>query len=1154
MLKRSRVYLDNAATSWPRPAVVSNVVDDYQRRLGVSVGRGTYAEANIVGEIVEETRMAVARLIGAESPDRIIFTLNGTDSLNLAIHGILKAGDHVVTTVVEHNSVLRPLRRLEKLHSIEVSRVGCDEFGIVSPKGIRAAIRPNTKLIVITHASNVTGAIQQVEAIGLIAREHGILFLVDAAQTLGHIPVSVSEMGADLLAAPGHKGLLGPLGTGILYIRRGVEELLDSVRQGGTGSASSSEDQPETLPEKYESGSLNAPGIIGLGAGIGYVEQRGLVDIRQHAIQLTDQLMAGLSNIPGVTVYGPRSSEDRIGVVSVTFADQAAPSVAKRLEEEFRIQVRGGFQCAALLHRSLGTIEQQGTVRFSGGPFKTPEDLEAASEAARNIAGTPGTVAEPVTCPCVAAVREQNLARPDSSFVLPAAAEVGSVATLSRTATDVAEIPGLRELWGETLGDPRVCIAVLDGPVDLSHPCFQGADIAVHPSSIAGPNKGAATQHGTHVASVIFGQHHSDVKGIAPNCHGVIIPVFRDGQNGEVVPCSQIDLARAITLAVQYAKECGAVALLINISGGQSSPSGEAHPLLGDVVKNLSPEMYLIVSATGNQGCDCLHIPGAMPTVLAVGAMSRDGDPLPFSNWGKSYRTQGILAIGEDIQGGTVDHKVELRTGTSYATPIVTGIAALLLSGQLKHTGNASAERVRQAILHLAVDCEQEPITDCRRLLAGRLNVPSALLTLIHQGYHNMTDSRQPDFAAAEEVASQNQIPHPSTTQKPAETGQQTQDARIRGSGSRTPEWSVTKPPINANMVLPAGCGCGGSKDAPLEKVYAIGKLSFDYGTRQRREYFRNAIGGDPDNPANLYMHLTGRPLLFDSNGELVKDPETGRLEVAFNDQHQPRLDKSGHPFYYSMPHSPILNGPQFANRSDVSSLTWVLMINETPVYAISPAGAFAFDIHNTLVGFVRDQLHSAEWFKSELNWEQISDPGAPHGDDVERIALAGVVVGETQLYSGERVPIVVPDHRGLASWTTAALLSFFQKTNPAADEARIQVETILNRLYYMTRNFGLESRDRALNYAATDALQIQRILGSPLARGRLEGKELDTIDVRPSPICRPGYDCWDVVMSFYNPGPGGLTEARQAIRYTIDVSDVLPYIVANSTTVFSLR
>ncbi|MFN9639463.1 MAG: aminotransferase class V-fold PLP-dependent enzyme, partial [Pirellula sp.] len=181
MLKRSRVYLDNAATSWPRPAVVSNVVDDYQRRLGVSVGRGTYAEANIVGEIVEETRMAVARLIGAESPDRIIFTLNGTDSLNLAIHGILKAGDHVVTTVVEHNSVLRPLRRLEKLHSIEVSRVGCDEFGIVSPKGIRAAIRPNTKLIVITHASNVTGAIQQVEAIGLIAREHGILFLVDAA-------------------------------------------------------------------------------------------------------------------------------------------------------------------------------------------------------------------------------------------------------------------------------------------------------------------------------------------------------------------------------------------------------------------------------------------------------------------------------------------------------------------------------------------------------------------------------------------------------------------------------------------------------------------------------------------------------------------------------------------------------------------------------------------------------------------------------------------------------------------------------------------------------------------------------------------------------------------------------------------------------------
>ena len=229
-------------------------------------------------------------------------------------------------------------------------------------------------------------------------------------------------------------------------------------------------------------------------------------------------------------------------------------------------------------------------------------------------------------------------------------------------------------------------------------------------------------------------------------------------------------------------------------------------------------------------------------------------------------------------------------------------------------------------------------------------------------------------------------------------------------------------------------------------------------------------------------------------------------------------------------------------------------MINETPVYAISPAGAFAFDIHNTLVGFVRDQLHSAEWFKSDLNWERISDPGAPHGDDVERIALAGVVVGETQLSSGERVPVVVPDHRGLASWTTASLLTYFQKIKPAADEARIQVETILNRLYDMTRNLGLESRDRALNYAATDALQIQRILGSPLTRGRLDRKELDSIDVTPSPICRPGYDCWDIVISFYNPGLGGLTEARQAIRYTVDVSDVLPYIVANSTTVFSLR
>jgi cysteine desulfurase family protein len=1105
--QRPRIYLDNAATSWPKPESVYAAVEDYQRRIGVSLGRGGYAEAEEVGEIAEIARAAVARLIGAESPDRIIFTLNGTDSLNLAIHGILKPGNHVVTTVVEHNSVLRPLRRLEKHNGVEVTRIGCNEFGVVSAQDIRTAIRPNTKLIAVTHASNVTGAIQPVAEIGAIAREHGVLFLVDAAQTLGHIRVDVSEIGADLLAAPGHKGLLGPLGTGILYLRRGVEQLLDSTRQGGTGSSSSSEDQPETLPEKYESGSHNAPGIIGLGAGAAYVESRGLIHIRQHSIELTERLLLGLSNIPGVTVYGPRTSAERIGVVCVTFADQDAPSVASRLELESRVQVRGGFQCAALMHRSLGTFEQKGTVRFSVGAFNTADDIEAAIEAARAIATFRTTGTQPVSCPCVAAVHDQGPSAPVASFVLPATADNnGSAAVLSRSETEVAEIPGIRELWSETLGDPRVCIAVLDGPVDLSHPCFQGADIVVHPSSVAGPSKGSATQHGTHVASVIFGQHNSAVRGIAPGCHGVIIPVFRDGPNGEVIPCSQIDLARAITLAVQYAKERGASALLINISGGQSSPSGEAHPLLGDIVKNLSPEMHLVVSATGNQGCDCLHIPGAMPTVLAVGAMSRNGDPLPFSNWGKSYREQGILAVGEDVRGASVDHEVELRTGTSYATPIVTGVAALLLSKQLNFNGHVSVEHVRNALLDSAVDCKQDPIPDCRRLLAGRLDVRSAFSTLTKQGTNNMTDTQQLNSSALEQAAAQSYKPIVAPANHLRELPQEERNSSLNPSTYMNTGSVVSGSQFGANLVLPAGCGCGGEKGVPMQKVYAIGQLDFDYGTRQRREYFQRAMGTDvnPDHPKALINHLTARP-----GGEIA-------------------------------PEYTILNGRQFKSRTDVTSLTWVLKIDNTPIYAILPQGAFAHEGHDTLLSFLKDQ---------EM---------MPEGERATRMALPGLVVGKTVLYSGEQVDIVIPDQRGLANWNTDELLKAILGAIPGEDDlerkaiARDRLQTMLDRLYEQTRNFGVESAHRALNYAATDALSLGNIIAKRENQSKFANMELDAINVEPSPICRPGYDCWDAVIVFYD--PDNLNRARRGVRYTIDVSDTVPQIVMGSERVFSLR
>ena len=504
MSDRPRIYLDNAATSWPKPQAVYEAVDDYQRRLGAAVGRSGYAEAEEVGKAVDGTRAALARLIGAEGPERIIFTFNGTDSLNLAIHGTLKPGDHVVTTVAAHNSVLRPLRRLEKRKRNEVTRVGCNASGVIDPDEIRAALRPETKLVILTHASNVTGAIQPVLEVGKIVREHGALFLVDAAQTLGHMPVSVAALGADLLAAPGHKGLLGPLGTGILYIRPGIEQQVDCIRHGGTGSASSSEEQPESLPEKYESGNHNAPGIIGLGEGVKYIEQRGIEDIRHHAVELTDLLLSGLSGIPGIEIFGPRQADEQIGVVSFFLAGHDPPTLAKTLDEEHHIQARAGFQCAALMHRALGTLESNGTVRFSVGPFNSEDDVEAALQAVADIAKSKSPPAARVSCPCVSG-DSQPL-----EMVTPARTEAN---TSGQQGTDITAMPGLQDLWKQTLGDPNVCIAVLDGPVDLSHPCFKGANLSTLRSIVpSDPDGGPASQHGTHVASVIFGQHDSQVK------------------------------------------------------------------------------------------------------------------------------------------------------------------------------------------------------------------------------------------------------------------------------------------------------------------------------------------------------------------------------------------------------------------------------------------------------------------------------------------------------------------------------------------------------------------------------------------------------------------------------------------------------------------
>lgn len=382
----TRLYLDNAATSFPKPESVYVAIDDYNRRLGAAAGRGAYGTAVEASEIVRRCRRNLATLFNAESPDRFAFAFNGTDALNVALHGLLKPGDHVVTTVVEHNSVLRPLSSLID-EGIAVSVVECDESGRVSPKDIQYALRTDTRLIAVTHASNVTGAIQPVAEIAAIARTAGVLTLLDAAQTAGHLPIDLRTLPIDLLATSGHKGLLGPLGTGVLYVRPGLEEHLETIRQGGTGTTSDDERQPLTMPARFEAGNLNMPGIAGLEASTRWILEAGVGQLRRHEQELTQKLLAGLREIPHVRVFGPAAVNDRVGVVSLVAEGWTPHELAAVLDAEFGIEVRAGLHCAPRIHDRLKVARHGGTLRISLGPFTAAEEIDSLVRALKALCG-----------------------------------------------------------------------------------------------------------------------------------------------------------------------------------------------------------------------------------------------------------------------------------------------------------------------------------------------------------------------------------------------------------------------------------------------------------------------------------------------------------------------------------------------------------------------------------------------------------------------------------------------------------------------------------------------------------------------------------------------------------------------------------------------
>ena len=379
------IYLDNAATSWPKPESVYKAMDKFLRESAGNPGRGSHSLALATERMIEDTRLLLSRLVNAPDKSRIIFTFNCTDSLNLGLKGLLKPGDHVITSQIGHNSLVRPLKKLER-QGVKITRLPPHpETWALSTTNIREAMNEDTKLVVVTHASNVSGVVQPIEEYGAVVREHSCIFMVDAAQTAGTFPVDVQASNIDLLAFSGHKGLLGPPGTGVLYISDRVE--LDSLREGGTGSQSELEEQPTALPYKYESGTPNTVGIAGLNAGLRYVFDQGIKKTSYHQQCLLDQLLEGLTQIPAIVLYKPQKASKQVSIVSFNLKGWDPTEVGAVLDQAFDIKARTGLHCAAAAHKTLGSYPQ-GSVRISPGYFNTSEEVRVVLQALREISNS----------------------------------------------------------------------------------------------------------------------------------------------------------------------------------------------------------------------------------------------------------------------------------------------------------------------------------------------------------------------------------------------------------------------------------------------------------------------------------------------------------------------------------------------------------------------------------------------------------------------------------------------------------------------------------------------------------------------------------------------------------------------------------------------
>lgn len=711
------------------------------------------------------------------------------------------------------------------------------------------------------------------------------------------------------------------------------------------------------------------------------------------------------------------------------------------------------------------------------------------------------------------------------------------------------EVPGLKELQAHTLGHPDISIAVMDGPADLSHPCFVGADITRFATLVPdAPGDGPMSTHGTHVASIIFGQPGSSVEGLAPHCRGMLFPVFRDGEPGRL---SQLDLARAIEQAVSEG------AHVINISGGERTPTAEPDSMLGRALALCADNGVLVVAAAGNDGCACIQVPAAVGSVLAVGALGDDGMPLDTSNWGEAYLANGVLAPGQAVVGAAPGGGIVSLTGSSFATPTVTGTAALLLSIQREKGAVVDPLAVGRAIVKAATPCRPLRSERCRRYLAGTLRVPDVFASTTTGG----------------ETVVTTQTPVPVSTEPATpEAGSESTGLGVQAAGADDQRLALDDP-VRAEPELPASvepevgapvrtgagpgpvaqrrdpavpgvrpsgeCGCDGSTRS---YIYAIGNIGYDFGTEARRDGFRQQMDE---------VELEGIPALDQSPPG-----------VLFH--HAPP-----NPYDPNQLSAYLGRNPWASNK-----LIWTLNLDRTPIYALEAETSVGMAWGEA---FYDDELRPTgidpsfppvsyvyKAFRDAIVGQLLpdSEPGY-----VSRVSIPGVLTDRTvRLFSGQVVPVVVVSARGLYTWNEPALVqtAVAAVQNSMQDDAarrgvaaaaiddealRQNIRAFLDKIYFQFRNLGQSSPDRALNYAATNAFLFtneirQGLLSGTYVPGTNSGLfTLDTITVAKSPYCRMDSDCWDVVVTFFDPE----NDRRAGVSYlfTIDVSEELPVSLA---------